>query len=98
MSREIDALVAEKVMGKSYDFLPQFSTDPAASKQLEEKLLALQFAITIWMAPGVPHSCKIGAPDGRGFNADGATKEMAVALAALKAVGVETQVEPKEVL
>lgn len=97
-NREIDALIAEKVMAArksndppgSMDWFPlAYSADPAASKQLEEKLLALGFTITIWMAPGVPHSCKIGTPDGRAFKADGATKEMAGCLAALRAVGVE---------
>ena len=112
-SREIDALIAEKVMGlnpsqdaddyweylnaeKQWRDVPEFSTDSAASKQLRDKMRADGWGYRIVshaLLEPLSYSCSFIAPTDSSFGkvvwAD--TEEMAVALAALKATGVEVE-------
>lgn len=95
--REIDALIAEKVIKT------EFSSDPAASKQLETKLIELGWRITIHIrldgSASVALFCNSGpcerhgttADDAHGVEAQGESKESALALAACRAYGVETE-------
>lgn len=64
--------------------VPFYSTDPADSERLEERLLELDLTVTVWRAPGRPCSIKIGTPDGYGFVAEHESKEMALCLAAIE--------------
>lgn len=69
--------------------LPRFSTDPAASKQLRDKMRADGWLYFI-SAHLHDFACEWWKPDTDGnFIEKSDTEEMAVALAALKAVGVE---------
>ena len=122
-NREIDALVAEKVMGlqgvtnrllglgvfrleygagDTDEKVPAYSTDPAASKQLRDKMLELGWSYQIGYGKTNIES-SAGWKITRGFecrlvnmeadvtrvSATADTEELAVALAALEAVGVE---------
>jgi len=104
-NEQIDALIAEKVMGldvvdggqciDTHDYgssgndgplrpTPQYSTDPAASKQVREKL-AERFAcvqVEIWTQDGKRIHLARVFPET--FYAAADTEEMAVALCALK--------------
>lgn len=112
-NREIDALIATKVMGWTPDAqhpnlrglgwwedslgsytceLPKFSTDPTASKQLRDKMRADGYRFTLWDIPATESlrvRCTIvkSILDGETWQQVSDTEEMAVALAALKAVG-----------
>lgn len=109
-NREIDALVAEKVMewtdspvrnnGTGIPYRLHWaikanwspSTDPAASKQLRDKMRADGWQYTLkFLTAWQPNTfeCVFYGP-GKGLHERGAlTEEMAVALAALKAHGVD---------
>ena len=119
--REIDALIAEKIMEWSryeeaftekwpiyngwynpanqqfqepkFGTLPQFSTDPSASKQLRDRLRELGFdyslGLTTDLLTNLKHyGCLLDDKEGL-WKATANTEEMAVALASLKAFGVE---------
>ena len=116
--REIDALIAEKIMEWSryeeaftekwpiyngwynpanqqfqepkFGTLPQFSTDPSASKQLRDQMRELEWQYTIGGAYGQPYIAKFWKENGGDWIVSRSnTEEMAVALASLKAFGVE---------
>lgn len=63
-------------------------TDPAASKQLRDKMRADGWNYSLHTESPI-FWCSFISFDGRGFIEDADTEEMAVALAALKAKGVE---------
>lgn len=104
--RELDALVAEKVMGKKWSgarwgrgALPHYSTDIAAAWQVVEKLQADGFALLLdgnlheqWTAAFTK-----GEPDGTGNEfRTASTAPMAISLAALATVGVSVEPSPAD--
>ncbi len=82
--RDLDALVAEKVMGETCLFTaPAYSTDIAAAWQVVDKLHALSFYLEVGSAGWMARFANISATE-----ASAATAPLAICLAALKAVGV----------
>lgn len=67
-----------------------YSTDPEASKQLRDKMRADGYHYSVeWEAPGFDASFIRPTEEGFNYTASRESEEMAVALAALRAKGVE---------
>lgn len=66
-----------------------FTTDPAASKQARDRMRGLGWSYRIWLSCGYEYAAAfLMLPSGSG-EARAATEELAVALAALAALGIE---------
>lgn len=74
--------------GLRCDDPPRYSTDPAASKKLLDRMAELWWYVRIESTPAGKHACCVWL-NGKVFIGRSDAREMAVALAAGRALGVE---------
>lgn len=88
--REMDELVAEKVMNSEFD-VPHYSTSIEAAWAVVEKMND-RFAVSFsCCSQAVEWHCELSCSENVHFSAKGGTAPLAICLAALDAVGVEVR-------